>query len=120
MRVRDFMTKVVQTTSPWTPAELAWEQMRKHRIRHLVVMRRGEACGVMSERDLGGLRGAMIRRNAKVEHLMSPVAVTVSADATPRQAANAMRGRGRAVDRSRRERKILRARGPRGQPAAVR
>lgn len=94
MRVRDLMTREVETTSPVMPATLARDQMRRRRIHHLVVMRRGAPCGIVSERDLGGPRGLTLARGASVADLMTPLAVTIRSDATASQAANLMRGRG--------------------------
>jgi acetoin utilization protein AcuB len=94
MHVKDLMTKHVETTSPTARAAIAWEVMQSRRIHHLVVMRNGEACGVVSSRDLGGRNGATLRQDATVEQLMSPMAITVSSSATVREAANLMRGRG--------------------------
>ena len=93
MRVRDLMTRDVETVGPELAAAEAWRRMRQRRIRHLVVMRRGEPCGIVSERDLGGARGESVRRAATVAELMTPLAVTVDPGATVRQAANLMRGR---------------------------
>jgi acetoin utilization protein AcuB len=93
MRIRDFMTRSVETTAANAPAQAAWEQMRRRRIRHLVVMQRGAVRGVVSERDLGGADGEPVRRDARVEDLMTTTTLTIRPDATALQAANLMRGR---------------------------
>jgi acetoin utilization protein AcuB len=67
--------------------------MRRKRIRHLVVLRRGQVCGIVSERDLGGRDGESIRREARVGDRMTETTVTIRSDATASQAANLMRGR---------------------------
>jgi acetoin utilization protein AcuB len=94
MHVKDLMTKQVETTSPVSAATAAWEVMRSRRIHHLVVVRNGEPCGVLSSHDLGGRNGASLRADATVEQLMSPMAITVRPSTTVREAANLMRGRG--------------------------
>jgi acetoin utilization protein AcuB len=94
MHVKDLMTKHVETTTPTAKATVAWEVMQTLRIHHLVVMRNGEACGVLSSRDLGGRSGASVRQETTVEKLMSPMAITVTSNTTVREAANLMRGRG--------------------------
>jgi acetoin utilization protein AcuB len=93
MRVRDVMTKDVQTISPIQPAEQAWDQMRGVRIHHLVVTDGPRIVGVLSDRDLGGRGGTALRRNRIVSELMSDRVVTVNPDTTVREAANVMRGR---------------------------
>ena len=93
MRVQDVMTSGVRTTSPSAPAEDAWNLMRLHRIHHLVATAEGRVLGVLSDRDAGGPRGAVVRANRTVGELMTCGVVTVKPTATVRQAANLMRGR---------------------------
>jgi acetoin utilization protein AcuB len=94
MHVKEIMTKQVETTTPSAAASAAWEVMQSRRIHHLVVVRNGEPCGVLSAHDLGGRNGASVRAEKSVEQLMSPMAITVRPSATVREAANLMRGRG--------------------------
>jgi len=94
IRLQDIMTTDVETIRSTTPAEEAYERMRAQRIHHLVVLEDHRVVGVVSERDLGGARGASLRRNRLVSEVMSAAVVTAPADATLRQAANLMRGRG--------------------------
>ena len=94
MHIRDLMTKQVETTTPATSAAAAWEVMQSRRIHHLVVVRNGEPCGIVSAHDLGGSNGTSIRDEKTVEQLMTPMAITVRPTATVREAANLMRGRG--------------------------
>jgi CBS domain-containing protein len=94
MHVQDLMTKQVETTTPGAAANAAWEVMQSRRIHHLVVVRNGEPCGILSAHDLGGRNGASVRAETTVEQLMSPLAITVRPSATVREAANLMRGRG--------------------------
>lgn len=93
MRVQDVMTKDVQTVSPETKAEEAWNLMRVKHFHHLVVTKGRRILGVLSDRDAGGRRGAAVRAGHAVVDLMSEPAVTVLPDTTVRRAANLMRGR---------------------------
>jgi acetoin utilization protein AcuB len=93
MRIRDVMTSPVQTISPDADAGAARTRMRNRDIHHLVVVRNGFPCGVLSARDLGGRGGVAMPRVATVEELMTPIAVTVPSDTTVRTAASLMRGR---------------------------
>ena len=93
VRVQDVMTKGVKTIAPTAAAEDAWNTMRLDRIHHLVVTMADRVVGVLSHRDLGGRRGAVVRENRTVADLMNAPAVTVEPTTTVRQAANVMRGR---------------------------
>jgi acetoin utilization protein AcuB len=93
MRLGEIMTREVKTVAPRAPAEGAYQRMRLHRIRHLVVMESGRVVGIVSERDLGGSRGAANRTGRTVEDVMSRDVATASPDTTIRQAANLLRGR---------------------------
>ncbi len=52
MRVQDMMTRRVQTIGVTEPVSAAVERMRRSRIRHLVVMRAGDAAGIVSAGDI--------------------------------------------------------------------
>jgi CBS domain-containing protein len=93
VRVQDVMTQGVQTISPATPAEDAWNLMRARRIHHLVVTEGSRVVGVLSDRDVGGRQGAPVRKNHAVGDLMTEHVVTVPPTTTVRKAANLMRGR---------------------------
>lgn len=93
MRVIELMSERVKSAAPDEPAELAWERMRRDRIHHLVVMKDGKVIGILSDRDLGGAKGASQRRGRSVGELMSAPVATVGPNATLRQAANLLRGR---------------------------
>jgi acetoin utilization protein AcuB len=93
MRVEDVMTRGIQTVSPETSADDAWDLMRTQRIHHLVVTEGPRTVGILSERDTGGARGASVRKNRAVRDLMTTHVVTVPPTTTIRQAANVMRGR---------------------------
>jgi acetoin utilization protein AcuB len=93
MRVEDVMTRGIQTVSPETSAEDAWNLMRTRRIHHLVVIDGPRVVGILSDRDAGGPRGASLRKNRVVGDLMTDRVVTVPPATTIRRAANVMRGR---------------------------
>ena len=93
MRLMEIMTTEVETAPSTEAAEKAFERMRTRRIRHLVVMDGRQVVGVLSERDVGGVRGSQIRAGKTVGELMSAQAVTASPTTTVRQAANLLRAR---------------------------
>jgi acetoin utilization protein AcuB len=93
MCVQDVMTEGVETISPVTAVEDAWNVMRTKRIHHLVVTKGSRIVGVLSDRDTGGPKGAIFRRTRTVGELMTAPVVTVPPETTVRKAANLMRGR---------------------------
>jgi acetoin utilization protein AcuB len=93
MRLGEIMTRDVKTAAPAESAEDAYRRMRLHRIRHLVVMEGKRVVGIVSERDLGGSRGAALRTGRTVEELMARDVATATLHTTIRQAANMLRGR---------------------------
>jgi len=93
MRLGEIMTRDVKTAAPVESAEDGYRRMRLHRIRHLVVMEGKRVVGIVSERDLGGSRGAGLRTGRTVEELMARDVATASPGTTVRQAANMLRGR---------------------------
>ncbi len=93
MRLAEIMTTSVQTIDENSDADVAFNQMRLHHIRHLVVMDHKQALGVISDRDLGGPRGASLRKGRMVNELMTPAPVTASPTMSVREAANLLRGR---------------------------
>lgn len=146
MRLQDVMRREVKTISPRESAAAAFEQMRRAKIRHLVVMDGRKVVGVLSDRDVVGL--GSLRHVETVEDVMTAPAVCGSPDLTIRKAANLMRGRtmgclpvlddgkivgivtvtdllellGAGIDRPApgRRRWILKDRGPRRNPASRR
>jgi CBS domain-containing protein len=94
MRIKEIMTESVQTVPPTMPAEDAWQLMDRLRVRHLVVKRDSTVVGMISEGDLGGVRGTAIRDGCRVSDLMSDDVATIEDTDTVRAAANLMRGRG--------------------------
>jgi acetoin utilization protein AcuB len=93
MRVEDVMTRGIQTVSPETSAEDAWNLMQTKRVHHLVVTDGPRIVGILSDRDAGGTRGASLRKNRVVRDLMTSHVFTVVPSATIRRAASVMRGR---------------------------
>jgi acetoin utilization protein AcuB len=94
MRVGEIMTRSVRTVGPREPAHIAFEEMSRHGIHHLVVMEGKNVLGVVSERDLGGRRGGeVLRSGRRVEELMVREPAVANEATTVRQAANLLRGR---------------------------
>jgi len=92
MRVQEIMNPTVLSVAPDLDAEAAWQKMKAARVRHLTVMERGLLVGILSERDIGGTRGASVRKNRMVVELMTPHAVVARPATTVKEAANLMRG----------------------------
>lgn len=93
MRVGEIMTREVRTVGRYEPARAAFQTMGTHGIHHLVVMEGRRVLGVLSEGDLGGRLGEVVREGHTVEDLMVKDPVVVNEATTIRQAANLMRGR---------------------------
>jgi CBS domain-containing protein len=93
MRLREIMSTRVVTIGPKEAATEAWTRMRRHRIRHLVVMEATRLVGVLSERDLGGRAGDNIRRGRRVQDLMTPHVASAAPETTVREASDLMRKR---------------------------
>lgn len=91
MRVQDVMTDQVYKVSPDTTAEDAWNLMRMHRIHHLVVTQAGRIVGLLSARDVGGIKGARARGRHRVADLMTQRVVIISPTTPIRKAATVMR-----------------------------
>jgi len=96
MRLADIMSSKVKTVGPDATVAEARTIMGAAGVHHLVVLDGGFVVGVLSDRDLGG-RVSAARGDAaaeRVEQVMSPHVVSMAPDATIRQAANRLRGRG--------------------------
>lgn len=93
MRVRDIMSTRVVTTGREESASVAWRRMRRRNIRHLVVLDDTTLVGVLSERDLGGRRGAEVREDRLVRDLMTSRVASTEPETTVREAADLMRER---------------------------
>jgi CBS domain-containing protein len=70
MMLREIMTTPVLTFSRAEPASDALARMRDAHVRHGVVLSGHEVIGIVSERDLGGLRGGILRKGCTVADLM--------------------------------------------------
>lgn len=92
LRMQDIMNTNVKTVKPTESADNAYNLMQTHEIHHLVVADTSGIVGVVSERDLGGKRGASLRKNQNVADLMVEKPVTAKPNDTFRQAANKLRG----------------------------
>lgn len=90
MRIREIMTKNVQSIDHAASVAQARDLMRSKAIRHLVVRQDGRPVGVLSDRDVGGPRGVV--PTGSVGDAMSRGIVTVAPDSTLRDAANLLRG----------------------------
>jgi acetoin utilization protein AcuB len=93
MRLDDIMSTEVKTIGPGATLGEARTLMETSGIHHLVVVEGGLVVGVLSARDVGG-RSSNGRDAGLVESAMSPHVVSMAPDATIRQAANRLRGRG--------------------------
>ena len=87
MRVREIMTKNVETIAADEAVSAALQRMRARRIHHLVVVRGRKPVGVVSSRDLG------LGQEGDVGSVMSAPAVSATPDMTIRKVANLLRGR---------------------------
>ncbi len=93
MHMSDLMTRNVHKVRSSVDAESAFSLMRSKGIHHLAVQDGDRVVGVLTERDLGGARGAALRRGKFVSELMARDVVTVSPGTTVREAATKMRAR---------------------------
>jgi acetoin utilization protein AcuB len=87
MRLRDIMSEGVESIPPGASVEDARESMRRHDVRHLVVVEADTIVGVLSQHDLRRAEGT-----AAVRAFTSAPAVTATPQTTLRQAANLLRG----------------------------
>jgi len=90
MRIQEIMTTDVHSIESSATLARARELMKARGIRHLVVRRDGRPAGIVSQRDVGGPRGAAPAGN--VADAMSHGFVSIGPDATMRDAANMLRG----------------------------
>ena len=93
MRVYEVMSKDVETVKPAVQASEARTRMRQRRIRHLVVTQGSQLAGIISERDLGGMKLPKTLGAFTVADLMTTPVVTVTSRTPVRRAASLMRGR---------------------------
>jgi CBS domain-containing protein len=96
MRLADIMSPQVKTIGSGASVAEARSLMGTAGVHHLVVVDGSLVVGVVSDRDLGGRvsAGRADAAAARIEEVMSPHVVSMAPDATIRQAANRLRGRG--------------------------
>lgn len=88
------MTTPVLTLTTRQAASDAWALMHLDGVRHAVVLRGKVIVGVISDRDLGGLRGGRARRGRTVADLMHEGAITATRTTTVSEAAALVRAAG--------------------------
>ena len=94
MRLSDIMTHPVETIDRNEFAEHAWNRMRNQRIHHLIVTDpEGNIVGVLSDRDLAGPNGALLRGDWIVADAMTAQPMCAEPSMSVRRAANLLRGR---------------------------
>jgi CBS domain-containing protein len=100
-RVKDIMAKEVSTVGRNDALDLADDVMTLERIRHLPVLDEGRVVGVVSQRDLfrsalaaalgyGEKGQKMLLKTLRVKEVMSEPAITVSPEATVKEACHLM------------------------------
>ena len=90
MRIGDIMTRRVETIAAAESIGAALEQMKRKRIRHLVVLLGDELAGIVSDGDIRALAPG---EHLSVEEVMTSPAVSATSEMTIRKAANLLRGR---------------------------
>ncbi|HVV51218.1 MAG TPA: CBS domain-containing protein [Polyangia bacterium] len=85
------MSREVKSVATTATIGEAKSLMKVNRIRHLLVLDRGDVVGVVSDRDLGG--GAVAGDDGQLGTVMTDNVVTAAPETTVRQAANLLRGR---------------------------
>lgn len=88
------MTSPVLTLTRGESASDALAQMRDAHVRHAVVVSGRDIVGVVSERDLGGPRGALVRKGRTVEDEMHQPVVLGRPDMPITRAALLLREKG--------------------------
>lgn len=99
--IKDLMTKDVSTLGRNDTLDLADDMLTLQRIRHIPVLDEGRVVGVVSQRDLfrSALAAALgygehaqkkVLRTIKVKEVMSEPAITVSPEATAKDATRLM------------------------------
>jgi CBS domain-containing protein len=101
LKVKEMMTKEVFTLGRNNALDLADDIMTLERIRHLPVLDEGRVVGVVSQRDLfrsalavalgyGERAQKMLLKTLRVKEVMSEPAITVSPEATAKEATRLM------------------------------
>jgi len=92
MKLVNIMKSDVVTTFPEETAENAWKLMQVKSCHHLMVISQEGLAGVLSERDLGGKNGEIIRKDHTVADFMSTDVVTATPETSLHEAADLLRG----------------------------
>jgi len=92
MRLFEIMSERVETIDPAEAADVAWERLRRGLFHHLVVTEANRVIGVVSDGDLGGPHGEVVRQGRTVRELMGRKLVTATPETSVREAANLLRG----------------------------
>lgn len=87
MLVRDHMSRRVITVEPQRPAGEVATLLRRHRIRQVPVVQKGRLVGILTDRDLRGMR----EPKRKVAEVMTAKPVVISPDASVDEAARLLR-----------------------------
>ncbi len=92
MHLSEIMNTDIETVSPETLAEGAWNRMKRQHQHHLIVVADHEVVGILSARDLGKPQDNSFREPLRVADVMLTDIITAQPDTTIREAANLMRG----------------------------
>lgn len=93
MKLREIMSSPVLTLSAAEPASDAFAAMRDGDVRHAVVVSGPRVIGVVSDRDLGGPDGGLVRKGKCVADLMRRDVVQAAPDTSVREAVVLVRER---------------------------
>ena len=102
MKVRQWMTRSVMTLKPQDSLQHAHDRLRKYRINQFPVVRDGSLVGIVTDRDVRNAYPSSLRRirtedieefteERIVEQIMTREVVTISPEATLREAALRLR-----------------------------
>jgi len=102
MKVRQWMTRSVMTLKPQDSLQHAHDRLRKYRINQFPVVRDGKLVGIVTDRDLRDAYPSSLRRirtedieefaaERTVDQIMTREVVTISPEATLREAALRLR-----------------------------
>jgi acetoin utilization protein AcuB len=102
MKVRQWMTRSVMTLKPQDSLQHAHDRLRKYRINQFPVVRDGSLVGIVTDRDIRDAYPSSLRRirtedieefaeERTVDQIMTREVVTISPEATLRDAALRLR-----------------------------
>jgi acetoin utilization protein AcuB len=93
LRLQDIMSTDLRTLDSMEPAERAYQCMREWKVHHILIVDGKELLGIVTHRDLGGGKGASVRKDKRVRDLMTDAPICGDARMTVREAARKMRHR---------------------------